>query len=397
MNELLSLFLAGAALVHSADDQTPKPRISVSAQVYTPDGKATGASRWVDLGPDPAVLYLYTGKTLCEARTVSTEKPVVAGNGWKVTLAPIAPTVGAGAKTTQVKATWQRMWEGGKDVSTTQLPKSRTITISAGNPIPLDSIDGGTRRAAHDLAAKLRAWGPYQPLPQELDNSAVVGLYQQIAVLKADIRTMQTQQALMDNHPKVLAATKQLRDLEEELLSKVTALADQLQRDSSAVKGLPAAVDGCTALSMNLQIDGAPVSDSPKVFELEFWLVHRDPAGKETTQRQVVRTGSMAAEFYFDDLKIETEKGPVTVEIYGGTGSVTQQDDKSVFFNMGVHRRYVTNAPGYNWKTKEGENAYGGSRGIGEVVAYVLPPMTGDDGALVGHRFSLRVRVKVLQ
>ena len=42
MNELLSLFLAGAALVHSADDQTPKPRISVSAQVYTPDGKATG-------------------------------------------------------------------------------------------------------------------------------------------------------------------------------------------------------------------------------------------------------------------------------------------------------------------------------------------------------------------
>lgn len=401
MNGLLSLFLAGTTFIGPAEDQAPKPKVDVSAQIYMPDGKATGASRRVDIGAEPVVLYIYTGKTLCEARTVSTEKPMVAGNGWKVTLAqnkgveivglPSAVPKG----TVQLKATWQRLWEGGRESA--YAPKTSTINVSAGNPIPLDTIDGGSRRAARDVIARLEDWRPTAPIPSELQDQEVDRLNAHINEVNASIRYMQAHEALGNGHPKVVAAQGDLERSRQALLMRIQDLARMARTNASLLHGVATSVDGCEALSMNLQVEGAAAPESAKVFELEFWLVHRDPTGKETTQRQVVRTGSLASEFYFDDVKIETERGSVTLEAYGSHSPPRQNADGSVFFNMSVHRRYVTTAPGFAWKTKEGDNSYGGSRGVGEVIAYQLPPLANDDGAFVGHRFSLRVRVKVLQ
>lgn len=399
MNGLLSLFLAGATLVGPADDQAPKPKVDVSAQVYMPDGKATGASRRVDIGAEPVVLYIYTGKTLCEARTVSTEKPMVAGNGWKVTLVqnkgveivglPSAVPKG----TVQLKATWQRLWEGGRESA--YAPKTSTINVSAGNPVPLDTIDSAARRMSGDYVARLKLWRSGEPVPAEFETDSIVFNYRtRIAELEQSKKSQMAQNGYGAAHPRITAIDADVASIKQQLNARVAALiADVVSRPAT-----PSAVDGCAALSMNLQVEAAPTPDSAKVFELEFWLVHRDPAGKETTQRQVVRAGAMAAEFYFDDLKIDTDKGPVTVEVYGNTSPPAfYSDDGRIFFNMTVHRRYVTTAPTLGWKTKEGDSSYGGVRNVGEVVAYQLTPLPDDGGAFVGHRFSLRVRAKVLQ
>ena len=397
MNGLLSFFLAGATLAGVADDQAPKPKIDVSAQIYMPDGKASGASRRIEIGTDPIVLYVYTGKTLCEARTVSTEKPLVAGNGWKVTLQPFKSVEIIGVKSAmpkdavEMKATWQRLWEGGKELPTGPA-KSSTITVSPGNPVPLDTIDGAGRRLAHDVAVRLQRWKAGDPIPVEVQRDRIVeNLSARIEAGKSEIEKMK--QSLGDSHPNLVEARSALDWLQKKRDEQVRLLIDE----AMSTTGGASSVDGCAALSMNLQVEAAATPETAKVFELEFWLVHRDPAGKETTQRQVVRTGSMAAEFYFDDIKIVTDRGPVTVEVYGNTSPPRDNLNGSVFFNMWVHRRYVTTAPAYGWKTKDGDDSYGGSRSVGEVVAYLLPPLPADEGALVGHRFSLRVRVRVLQ
>lgn len=148
---------------------------------------------------------------------------------------------------------------------------------------------------------------------------------------------------------------------------------------------------------MNLRVETAAAAETAKVFELEFWLVHRDPAGKETTLRQVVRTGSLAAEFYFDDLKVETDKGPITV------GGPREHQPASFIPGRPSPLQYVGSSslrnrlPTLDWKTREGDSSYGGARSASEVVAYQLTPLPDDGGAFVGHRLSLRVRVKVLQ
>ena len=172
MNGLLSLLLAGATLSGTVEEQAPKPKIDVSAQIYMPDGKASGASRRVELGTEPVVLYLYTGKTLCEARTVSTEKPMVAGNGWKLELTA-APGTPAAKGAAVVKATWQRLWEGGKELSSAG-SKASTVTLTPGNTVPLDTIDGAGRRLARDVAVRVQRWKPGDPIPAEIQRDKVV-------------------------------------------------------------------------------------------------------------------------------------------------------------------------------------------------------------------------------
>ena len=399
MNGLLSLLLAGATLTGAADDQAPKPKIDISAQVYMPDGKASGASRRIEVGSEPVVLYVYTGKTLCEARTVSTEKPVVAGNGWKVTatLSKGVEIVGLPGPAPKLKVTWQRLWEGGRELANGPV-KTSTTTFAPGNSIPLDTIDGGSRRAVRDVIARMSKYVNGDPIPEEIKNDGEVkSLMMKMGLWDHEIRMMKSEQHLADGHPKVVEAQRTIIELQAQLMTRIHQLAEAANTNPSIVPTSTTTIDGCAALSMNLQVEAIATNSQAPVFEMEWWLIHRDPSGKETTQRQVVRTGALSSEFFFDDIVIDTERGRVTVEVFGEASPPRANPaDNSVFFNMSVNRRYVTTNPAFAWKTKEGNNAYGGSRGIGEVVAYQLPPLP-DDGALVGHRFSLRVRVKVLQ
>ncbi|MEI6246516.1 MAG: hypothetical protein WCQ64_15920 [Acidobacteriota bacterium] len=384
MNGLLSFFLAGATLAGAVEDQAPKPKIDVSAQIYMPDGKASGASRRIDLGTEPVVLYVYTGKTLCEARTVSAEKPIVAGNGWKLELAP-APGTPTAKGAAVVKATWQRMWEGGKPVTTIQA-NSRSITVSPGNPVPLDTIDG----AARHTIAKPQQWKRGDPIPTEFQHDPIVeALSARIEAGRNEIRRMKAEQGFGDGHPKVVQARSDLEWAENRRDTQVLSLIDGKTTGGTSV-------DGCAALSMNLQVQAAEPAGGD-LAETEIWLVHRDPAGKETTQRQVIRSrGNADATFYFDDTKVMTDGGSMNVEMYGSL-SLGSCCGGKLFPTIHLTRRYSTTDPKVPWKTRGGSGTYQPQSVDGEIVSLQLPPLSDDDGALAGHRFSLRVRVKVLQ
>jgi len=396
MNGLLSFFLAGATLAGVADDQAPKPKIDVSAQIYMPDGKASGASRRIEIGTDPIVLYVYTGKTLCEARTVSTEKPLVAGNGWKVTLQPFKSVEIIGVKSAvpkgavEMKATWQRLWEGGKELPTGPA-KSSTITVSPGNSVPLDTIDGAGRRLAHDVAVRLQRWKAGDPIPVEVQRDRIVeNLSARIEAGKSEIEKMK--QSLGDSHPNLVEARSALDWLQKKRDEQVRLLIDE----AMSTTGGASSVDGCAALSMNLQLQATELTGGD-LSEIEVWLIHRDLAGKETAQRQVVRSrGNTDATFYFDDTKVMTERGRVSVEMYGSL-SVGSCCGGKLFTTINLTRRYSTTELNIPWKTKGGSGAYQTQTVDGETVSLQLPPLSDDDGALVGHRFSLRVRVRVLQ
>lgn len=402
MNGLLSFFLVGATAIGAVDEQAPKPKIDVSAQIYMPDGKASGASRRIDIGTDPVVLYVYTGKTLCEARTVSTEKPVVAGNGWKVTLTPFKSMQIIGVKSSlpkdavEVKASWQRLWEGGKEVANGQ-SESKVLALGPGSVVPLDTIDGGGRRAARESAARMQEWKAGDPIPEDLQRDpTVLNLAVTINRLLQDRMKLKAENSYGDGHPRVMKITTEINANQKALSDRLQLLISSGGAASSPIG--TTAVDGCAALSMNLQVQSVETATTAPVFEIDYWLVHRDPAGKETTQHQVVRTRAPnSADFFFDDIRVETERGPVTVEVFGGTGSPWVNNNGSTGMNFGVSRRYVTTSSGFPWKTKEGRNDFGSSFNAGEVLSFTLPPVPNDDGALVGHRFSLRIKMRVLQ
>ncbi len=391
MNGLLSFFLAGAALAGAVEDQAPKPKIDVSAQIYMPDGKASGASRRVEIGTDPVVLYVYTGKTLCEARTVSAERPVVAGNGWRVDLTPASPTAAKGV--VQVKATWQKLWEGGQALANSAA-SSRVVTLSPDSPLPLDTIDGAARRMARDAAAKLKQWKIGDPIPAgPASDPVVVEIRDDLEVSEHERGELKRGSGYADGHPRIVLLTKQIDELKRQLNEKVKAWIDS---HPEVMIATPPSADGCAALSMNLQLQAVEPTGGD-LMETELWLVHRDPSGKETTQRQVVRSrGTAGTTFYFDDTKVETDKGIVNIEMYGTLGIASCCNGK-LFAGVDLARRYTTTSPQFSWKTKGDTGNYKANTVDGEVVSLQLPPMADDDAALVGHRFSLRIRVRMLQ
>ncbi|MBP8292589.1 MAG: hypothetical protein IT162_19315 [Bryobacterales bacterium] len=393
-NDLLSLLLIGVALAGATDDQAPKPRIEISGQIYMPDGKTTGASRLVEMTTAPQVWYVYTGKTLCEARTVSTEKPVVAGNGWKLELKASPAETAKGAMS--VTATWQRLWEGGKAISQISAG-TRVLTLQPGSPVPLDTIDGAARRMTAATLTRLRTWKPGDPVPAEFALDPVVSEdVEKIAASRHQWERLKVESGFGANHPLMVPLDSSIQSTQSHLDSRVKALIDGAI--SGAPMGNAAAADGCAALSMNLQLNALAPSATAKVTETELWLVHRDPSGKETTQRQVIRSRESNGEFYFDDLKIDTERGPLTIEVYGALGLPTQPAGSPMWLTLSASRRYVTGREsGFAWKTKEGRSNYAQAIAPNEVIAFQFTPLPDDEGALVGHRISLRVRVQVLQ
>ena len=409
MNGLLSFLLAGATLTGAVDEQAPKAKLDVSAHIYMPDGSAAGTSRRVDVGAEPVVLYVYTGKTLCDARTVSTEKPLVAGNGWRLELGPTAAWVvipmnpktgrtdvsGLPRGAFSIKVSWQRLWEGGKPLANGP-GGSETASIRPGSRLPLDTIDGAARRSY--MTARLKAWKPSDGVPAEFDNDNLVrALLGAISDRQRERLKLKAENGYGEAHPRIVGLDADIAAIRVSLNDRIQSLINSaLVTERNGAVAAP--VDGCANLSMNLELQSIETAATSPIFEIDYWLVHRDPSGKETTQHQVVRTRAPnPADFFFDDVKVETERGPVTVEVFGSTGSPWVNGNGSLGINIGVSRRYVTTSPGFPWKTKEGQNNFGGSTfNTGEVISFTLPPMPNDDGALVGHRFSVRVRMRVL-
>jgi hypothetical protein len=395
VNLLLSFALAGVTALAADAEEQPQLRIQPGMEVYYPGGKAPARTYKSIFGlGQGSSWYVFTGKTLCEAQTVSSERPSAAGNGWRLDLKPGA----AGSNAMQV--TWERLWVGGKPSSG---GGTRTLTLGSGSPLVLDSIDGGARLLRKETIERLKGVSVNDLRTliavEDIDgvtNGRTKAIDARLSELERHRRELIEVQRLGAANTQVIRVDNEMADnrraLQQELASNVATVLTTLQNNTQLT-----AVDGCDALSMNLRIT-TETMDVMQPTETEIWLVHRDAAGVEKVQRQVVRSANGNGSFVFDDVVVQTGRGPITVEVFGNVGVVSRAGDGGQpWLGLDVNRRYVTTASAVGWKTKEGGTKFYQSIRPDEVVAFQLQPLKDDEGALVGHRFSVRVRTKILK
>ena len=187
----------------------------------------------------------------------------------------------------------------------------------------------------------------------------------------------------------------------------LAALPTQSAERSAVLDMLPALrPDGaCRASRLTLEArllpETAPQGPAEKVIEAELWFVHKAPDGKETSQRQVVRMRDGGrGDFYFDDMHLTPGRDkytvPIAVEVFGTILTGVMQRDGDVNMTLHLTRRYVHegNDVAFGKWPKTGKTEYPMTVKAGEVVSFLLPPLADDDGLLLGHRFSLRLRLK---
>ena len=160
---------------------------------------------------------------------------------------------------------------------------------------------------------------------------------------------------------------------------------------------------GCKASSLTLEArllgDTAAQRANEKLIEAELWFVHKAPDGKETSQRQVVRMRDGGrGDFYFDDmnvtLNVDSHTIPIAVEVFGTLDTGTMDARGNLNLTLYLTRRYINTKPAGGVWPKTGKTEYPLAITAGEVVSFLLPPLADDGGILLGHRFSLRLRVK---
>jgi hypothetical protein len=184
-----------------------------------------------------------------------------------------------------------------------------------------------------------------------------------------------------------------------------TALPNQAAERSAVIDALPALkpAAGCTASTLTLEARLLPQASVQRVVEkfveAELWFVHKTPDGKESSQRQVVRMRDGGrGDFYFDDLNLtvgeESYKFPIVVEVFGTILTGTVDPDGDVNMTLHLTRRYVAKGTAFGVWPKTGKTEYPTTVKAGEVVSFVLPPLADDGGILLGHRFSVRIRIQ---
>jgi hypothetical protein len=159
---------------------------------------------------------------------------------------------------------------------------------------------------------------------------------------------------------------------------------------------------GCRAAHWSLVARRRSVARTAasQLVEAELWFVHKAPDGKETTQRQVVRVRQNGrAEFYFDDIELQTRwleaDMKLTVEVFGAL-IIGKPDNGEIALTLNLTRRYLTKQRLIGAWPKSGSTELPTKVAIGEVVSFVLPPLQDDAGVFLGHRFSVRMRLKPL-
>ena len=160
---------------------------------------------------------------------------------------------------------------------------------------------------------------------------------------------------------------------------------------------------GCTASTITLEarlLGQAPVQGaSEKLVEAELWFVHKGPDGKETAERQVVRMRDGGrGDFYFDDMNLtivrDPFKLPIAVEVFGTIDTGVMDAQGNLHMTLYLTRRYINKDLASGKWPKTGKTEYPTTIKAGEVVSFILPPLADDDGILLGHRFSVRLRIK---
>jgi hypothetical protein len=125
-------------------------------------------------------------------------------------------------------------------------------------------------------------------------------------------------------------------------------------------------------------------------FDAELWLVHRLPNGTEEVQRQIVRFGSNSSPFNFPLVAIAMAQGRVDIDVTGMLRLVSDEGAPTRV-HIAITRRIGS----------EGQPDRFGNTGRlmpvpppTDVIAFELPwPADVVPDSLVGHRFSVRLRV----
>lgn len=160
---------------------------------------------------------------------------------------------------------------------------------------------------------------------------------------------------------------------------------------------------GCKVLHWSLVARRTPAAaERPKHIEAELWLVHKAPDGKESSQRQTFRMRDGGrGDFYFDDLNLTIQQGtttlPIVVEVFGAIHTGTMMSNGDINMTLSLTRRYINKGTALGTWPKTGSTDYPMTVKAGEVVSFLLPPLTDDGGILLGHRFSLRLRLTPLR
>jgi hypothetical protein len=342
----------------------------------------------------PTVLYVYAPKTLCEGIIVTPDKPASATYGWSLEITPAA----AGAD-----IRWNRLWYGGS--ATRSALGSRQLRVGGSSYLSrgvLDMVDGGSR---NEIWLKLNTLRNLDPASAEADRLPELSSDPALITLRGHMQNLGRELAeargrLGEKHPTIVRlqselalANDQARGRKEMILAGLIS-----QYERATVPFAP--VDGCAALSATVEA-GLVRSETADVFEAELWFVHKAPDGKETSQRQTVRMRDGGrGDFYFDDMTLTLKNAlqtlSIAVEVFGRI-DVRTMPDNTTFMALDLTRRYIPkNDIAFGKWPKTGKTAYPITVTPGEVVSFLLPPLEDDNGILLGHRFSVRVRIKAL-
>lgn len=137
----------------------------------------------------------------------------------------------------------------------------------------------------------------------------------------------------------------------------------------------------CNALSMSLQIGMEP-SPATEVISAEFWLVHADATGRETSQRQVVRSKGHNTEYFFDPEIVTTPNGPTKTSLFGELSALSYKDGQ-LKGSLKITRQTPDGG--------SGSAVYPISVAPGEVLSFPLGA-----GPFPSDRFKVMLRLTVL-
>lgn len=120
---------------------SPNLKLRIATSAYLSDGRTLGASAsdWTLLINQPIAAYATSGRTLCNSRAATIERPDDAGYGWRVVVAPVREA----ASELAVHVVWQQMWEGGR-----ALPDGKrgtvNLTLHPGDRVMVDYANAGS-------------------------------------------------------------------------------------------------------------------------------------------------------------------------------------------------------------------------------------------------------------
>jgi hypothetical protein len=231
---LTALLAAAAAQVGPAASPPPpplEPRVMVVGPVYQPDGTVNGEMMSLP-GTSPAVVYVFSRRTVCETASIASAEPADAGFGWRlaVHVVSVTPTHVA------VSVDWRRMWDAGQRLKNGPAGTAQ-LRLHPGDRIPLDHIVNG----------------------RSTETCRAVGM-------GLEVRLGQ-----------VPAPRK----------------------------------PGEVTLPLGAKEGGAGQLD------VDMWLVHVTPTGREQAQHQRVRLTTAGGPFTFAPVKFTTSQGEIGVELNG--------------------------------------------------------------------------------